>query len=219
MKPYFEPNSVLTRRRVLSVVAVAVAIVLLAYGITRALQRIEGIATINAPQRKAANAPYITSPNEIIAQMIELGQISSQDLVFDLGCGDGRIVIQAAASRRCRGVGFDIDPELVKLATANAAENGVSDLVRFEQRDIFTIDLSEANVIVMYLVPWMVNKLVPQFEKCRPGTRIVSHEFALNDFVYNDMITLEHELDTHTIYLYETPLQPIRDSVKEAIQP
>jgi SAM-dependent methyltransferase len=171
------------------------------------------------PYRKGLNAPFITTANPVIDKMIEVAQISADDLVYDLGCGDGRIVIAAAVQRRCHGVGFDIDPVRVAEAKDNAKRHGVDQLVTIEQHDVFKVDLSKADVIVAYLLPWMLRDLKPRFEHCEPGTRIVSHDFEIEGIeaqaTYPVKIT-EHE--RHLVYLYITPLKKLPEKPKRKLK-
>jgi ribosomal protein L11 methylase PrmA len=139
--------------------------------------------------------------------MIEVGDISAGDLVYDLGCGDGRIVITAAVQRGCRGVGFDIDPQRVLEARENAIEHGVQELVEIQQQDVFKTDLSKANVIVMYLLPWMLEKLTAQFERCPAGIRIVSHNYAIAGIDHDSVVEVSAGAERHFVYLYVTPLK------------
>ena len=125
--------------------------------------------------------PYVNTPMEVVERMLILGQVKAGDRVIDLGSGDGRIVI-AAAKRGASGLGVDLDPYLVKLATDNAAKAGVADRARFEVRDIFDTDLSGATVVTMYLLPEFNAKLLPRFLKLKPGTRIVSHDGGIGDW-------------------------------------
>jgi SAM-dependent methyltransferase len=125
--------------------------------------------------------PYVTTPMEVVERMMILGGIGAGDRVIDLGSGDGRIVI-AAAQRGARGLGVDLDPSLVKLATENALKAGVGDRARFEVRDIFQTDLSGATVVTMYLLPEFNAKLLDRFLRLKPGTRIVSHDGGIGDW-------------------------------------
>ena len=111
--------------------------------------------------------------------MLELAEVKKDDLVYDLGCGDGRIVITAAKRYGCKAVGYDIDPQRVKESLENVEKNEVGHLVRIEEKDIFTLDLSKANVITLYLLPSLNVKLLPQLEKLKPGSRIVSHDLRM----------------------------------------
>jgi len=141
--------------------------------------------------------------------MLELAEVKKDDLLYDLGCGDGIIVITAAKRYGCKAVGYDIDPERVKESLENVDANNVGHLVRIEQRDIFTLDLSEANVITLYLLPELNVKLIPQLEKLKPGSRIVSHDFDMRGVKPDKVVkvTSDNEWDNHTIYLWTTPLK------------
>ena len=119
--------------------------------------------------------PYVQTPVEIVERMMRMAEVGPGDNIIDLGSGDGRIVI-AAAKRGARGLGVDLDPSLVKLATENARKAGVADRARFETRDIFETDLSGASVIAFYLLPDFNAKLMPRLLALKPGTRIVSHD-------------------------------------------
>ena len=151
---------------------------------------------------------YLPTQQEVVDKMLELAEVTKDDVIYDLGCGDGRIVITAAKKYGCRGVGYDIDPERVIESLENVKENNVQDLVSIEQRDIFTLDLSEASVITLYLLESLNVKLIPQLEKLKPGTRIVSHDFGMQGIVTPDktvtVATDNHQ--RHTIYLWVAPL-------------
>jgi|LNFM01.1.fsa_nt_gb SAM-dependent methyltransferase len=127
--------------------------------------------------------PYVPTPWPVVDQMILAGAIGPKDLVMDLGCGDGRLVIAAARRHGARGFGVDIDADLVRLANDTAAREGVAHLVRFEERNIFDTDVREATVLTLYLLPWMMMKLRPRFlSDLRPGTRIVTHDYHFQDW-------------------------------------
>ncbi len=160
-------------------------------------------------QRKGLNAPFITSPDLVVEKMVELAELKKNDLVYDLGCGDGRIVITAALKSGCEGIGFDIDPERVAEARENAALHEVDRRVQIVEKNVFTVDLSKADAAMMYLLPWMMNKLLPQFQEMRPGCRIVSHEFWIEGVEPDEIVDLvdaEKKRDT-SIYVYRTPLK------------
>jgi SAM-dependent methyltransferase len=160
--------------------------------------------------RKGLNAPFIKTVDPVVNKMIELGSITDEDLVYDLGCGDGKILIGAAVQRGCHGVGFDIDPQRVTEAIENAKLNGVENLVTFKEQDVFKVDLRDANVIVMYLLPWMIRDLVPQFDQCPPGTRIVSHDWKIEGVKEQIKVKVPVEEQTdHLVYLYVTPLEKL----------
>jgi len=125
--------------------------------------------------------PYVQTPMEIVERMLRMAEVKKDDYVIDLGSGDGRIIIEAA-KRGARGLGVDLDPNLVKHATDNARQAGVSDRTRFEVRDIFETDLSAATVVAFYLLPDFNAKLLPSLLRLRPGTRIVSHDGGIGDW-------------------------------------
>jgi tRNA A58 N-methylase Trm61 len=140
--------------------------------------------------------------------MIETAQIEADDLVYDLGCGDGRLVITAAVQKGCRGIGFDIEPERVAEAQANVKLHDVESLVEIRLQDVFKVDLSEADVVLMYLLPQMLRDLKPQFAQCRPGTRLVSHDFQIEG-VQVDRTVEVFLPERHFVHLYVTPLKPL----------
>src|SRR5258708_7428880 len=124
--------------------------------------------------------PYVPTPWVIVDEMLKLADIRADDVVYDLGSGDGRLVITAAKRFKARGVGVELQPELVELANAGAKKEGVADSVKFIQGDLFETDIREATVVTLYLLPRFVTRLVPRFlTELRPGTRIVSHDYPL----------------------------------------
>jgi len=134
-------------------------------------------------QEVGINAPYVTTPPPVVDAMLKLAGTRKTDVVYDLGCGDGRIVIAAAKQYGARGVGVDINPELIQQARANAKREGVESLVRFTARDVFEMDFREATVVMLYLLPDMHRKLSPRLQQdLRPGARIVTHTFDLGDW-------------------------------------
>ena len=128
-----------------------------------------------------ADVPYVPTPQTTVDAMLELANVSSDDVVYDLGSGDGRIPITAAQKYGARGVGIEIKPDLVRRARKNAEMSGVSDKVTFRQQDIFETDFREATVLTMYLFPEVNMKLRPMlFEQLDPGTRVISHSFDMD---------------------------------------
>jgi SAM-dependent methyltransferase len=125
--------------------------------------------------------PYVQTPMEIVERMLRMAEVKKDDYVIDLGSGDGRIIIEAA-KRGARGLGVDLDPNLVRHATENAKLAGVSDRVSFVQKDIFETDLSGATVVAFYLLPDFNAKLLPKLLALKPGTRIVSHDGGIADW-------------------------------------
>ena len=163
------------------------------------------------PDRVRLNAPFITSPDLVVEKMIEVAELSADDVVFDLGCGDGRIVITAALRSGCRGVGIEIDPSRVAEAQENARLHGVDHLVEIRQQDLFAVDLSEADVVMCYLLPWMIKELIPQLQQMKPDSRFLSHDFAFGDITYiRPDSTSEVRLsqrDIHHVLLWTLPLK------------
>jgi SAM-dependent methyltransferase len=163
-----------------------------------------------APDRIGRNAPFITSPDVVVDTMVEMAELTEDDLVYDLGCGDGRIVITAALRSGCRGVGFDIDPERVAEARENVRKNGVEHLVEIREQDVFTVDLNEPTAVLFYLLPWMNKKLLPKYEQLPAGRRLVSHDFGLGDIVDvrpDQTKLVEVEGEKHYVHRWNTPLR------------
>ena len=159
-------------------------------------------------ERQGLNAPFVKTPDAVVDKMVELAGIEESDVVYDLGCGDGRLVITAAMKSGCRGVGFDIDPERVAEAKENARLHEVDDRVEILEQDVFTVDMSEADVALMYVLPWMMNKLLPQFQEMKDGCRIVAHDFWIDGVEPEAVIEFSSAHDTReaVVYLYRTPL-------------
>ena len=140
------------------------------------------LAVAGAPVRSSWQnlAPYIATPDDVVDRMLTLAQVSRDDLVYDLGCGDGRIPIAAAKKYGARGIGLDIDPKLVALARANAEAAGVDRLVDFRVADVLTADVSNASVVTLYLLTSSNERLRPMLmRQLKPGARIVSHAFSM----------------------------------------
>jgi ribosomal protein L11 methylase PrmA len=128
-------------------------------------------------------APFVPTPQDVVDRMLTLAEVTSADTVYDLGCGDGRIVITAAKKYGAHGVGFDIDPQRIKESTENARAAGVENLVSFKQQDVMTVDVSPATVVTLYLLTASNLKLRPLLTKeLKPGSRIVSHMFSMGDW-------------------------------------
>jgi SAM-dependent methyltransferase len=139
----------------------------------------------------------------------DAAEVQKDDLVYDLGCGDGRIVVTAAKRYGCRAVGFDNNSERVKESRESAKKNGVESLVTIQQRDIFTLDLGKADVVTLYLLPRLNIKLIPQLQKLKPGARIVSHDWDLGTIKPDKVVDVfsEEEHGEHTLYLWTAPLE------------
>ena len=131
----------------------------------------------------AGEVPFVESPEPVVNKMLELAEVGKDDVVYDLGSGDGRIVISAAKQYGARGVGIEIKPRLVEQARKNAKQAGVSDRVTFKQGDLFKADISDATVVTLYLLPSVNNELRPKlFRELKPGTRVVSHDFDMDEW-------------------------------------
>jgi SAM-dependent methyltransferase len=168
----------------------------------------EAIADSAEEESRRPDVIFVPTPQEVVDRMLELAQVTKDDLVYDLGCGDGRIVATAAKRYGCRAKGFDIDPQRVKESLATVKEHGVEDLVEIQKADIFTLDLSDASVVTLYLLPDLNVRLIPQLEKLKPGSRIVSHAFDMRGVKPDKVETVEGELGSqHTVYLWTTPLK------------
>jgi len=162
--------------------------------------------TLDARQQPASLAPYVPTPLDVVHRMLELAKVTKDDVVYDLGCGDGRIVIEAAQRYGSRGVGIDYDPERIAEANAAAQRRGVQDLVTFRQEDAMTADVSEATVVTLYLLTSSNRKLRPMLTRqLRPGARIVSHAFRMGDWEPEETQSFEDQRgNTRTIHLWRT---------------
>lgn len=136
-----------------------------------------------AGTQRTPDVIFVPTPNDVVSKMLELAQVTAKDVVYDLGCGDGRIVITAAQKFGARGVGIDIDPERIREANENVRRAKVQDRVRFVEGDLFEADISEATVVTLYLLTQLNLKLRPKLmSDLRPGTRVVSHAFSMGDW-------------------------------------
>jgi SAM-dependent methyltransferase len=152
---------------------------------------------------------WIDTPQDVVEAMLELAEVRKTDTVYDLGCGDGRIVVTAARKYGCRAKGIDIDSEAVRESRANAERNGVQDRVIIQEGDIFKLDLREATVITIYLKPHLNTQLIPQLDKLGPGVRIVSHKWSMpgaKPRQVNQIKSGEDQME-HPVYLWVTPLE------------
>lgn len=149
------------------------------------------------------DVPYVPTPDEIVSEMIKMAHINEKDVVYDLGCGDGRIVITACQKTGARGVGVDIDPERIAESRSNAKKADVEGKVTFIQQDLFKIDFSEATVLALYLLPEINVKLRPRIlNDLQPGARIISHNYSMGDWLPD---TARHLDARHSIYFWVVP--------------
>lgn len=154
---------------------------------------------------------YLSTPPMVVDKMLEMAQVKKQDLVYDLGCGDGRIIIAAAKKYGCKAVGFEIEEKVVKQARENVKKNNLEHLIRIEQKDIFKVDLRPADVITLYLTGAMNVQLIPQLQELKDGSRIVSHDFDMKGVIPDKAINFTSKepdlVNLHMIYLWTTPLK------------
>jgi hypothetical protein len=146
--------------------------------------------SIHAPAAESS-VPYVPTPQVVVERMLAMAKVGPGDYLIDLGSGDGRIVVTAAKKHGARGFGVDLNPVRIKEAVENAAKNGVSDRAEFYQRNLFETDLGSASVITMYLLPRVNMELRPKLLELRPGTRIVSHDFDMDDWKPEETVNME----------------------------
>ena len=157
---------------------------------------------------KPLDAPYAPTPERVVTTMLELADVTRSDVLYDLGSGDGRIVITAATRFGAAGVGIDLNPKRIRDAEVNARDAGASDLVDFVLGDIFDADLSPATVVTLYLLPDVNRRLLPKLlSELRPGTRIVSHNYGLGDWTPERHRTVDVRGTKHEVYLWVVPAQ------------
>jgi SAM-dependent methyltransferase len=163
---------------------------------------------------------YVPTPQNVVDKMLELAAVTKADVVYDLGCGDGRIIVTAAKKYGAKGVGYDIDPQRVREARDNVKKSAVGHLVKIELKDIFKVDITPATVVTLYLLPELNVKLIPQLEALAGGSRIVSHDFDMAGVEPEQKLkvlapdhTPPHKDRPHYIYLWRTPLKkvPVKD--------
>jgi SAM-dependent methyltransferase len=152
---------------------------------------------------------YIPTPHDVVAKMLDLAKTRRDDVVYDLGCGDGRIVVAAARRYGCRAVGVDIDPRRVEEARAKVAAARLEKLVRIRQEELFDVNLAPATVVTLYLSPKYNTRLLPQLDTLKPGSRIVSHQFEIRGVKPERIVQFDSRDDgrRHTLYLWTTPLE------------
>ena len=168
------------------------------------------VAAQSAAPRREPDVPYVPTTETAVQAMLKLGDVKKSDVVYDLGCGDGRIVIAAAKSFGARGVGIDINPVRIGEAKENAKKAGVEKLVRFEENDLFDAKIGEATVVTLFLLPNINLKLRPKLlQDLKPGTRVVSNTFDMGDWKpEKEFIVPDTDVDTylsHRLYLWIVP--------------
>ncbi|MGK7396158.1 MAG: SAM-dependent methyltransferase [Candidatus Cyclobacteriaceae bacterium M3_2C_046] len=149
------------------------------------------------------DVPYVPTNEKVVTLMLDMAEITAEDVIYDLGCGDGRILITAALKYGARGVGVDINPERIKEAQANAEKAEVTDKVTFIEGDLFETDFSEATVLALYLLPSVNLSLRPQIKKMPAGTRVVSHNYNMGDWTPDKMERIMTPSGfMHTVYFW-----------------
>lgn len=160
--------------------------------------------TLLAPQVRIPDVPFLATPDDVVDRMLTMAKVGPNDVIYDLGCGDGRIVIAAAKKYGARGVGVDINPARILEANENARTAGVEKLVTFRVQDVMETDVSEASVVALYMFAEINVKLRPNLTRqLKPGSRIVSHSFAMGDWAPDQVVTFRDEGGTlRTLYLF-----------------
>jgi precorrin-6B methylase 2 len=159
-------------------------------------------AAQSSQPRRQFDVPYVPTTEEAVRAMLKLADVKQADIVYDLGCGDGRIVIAAAKTYGARGVGIDIDPDRIREAKENAKKAGVENLVRFEENDLFQANFREATVVTLFLLPSINLKLRPKLlNELKPGTRVVSNTFDMGDWRPAKEQSLPGAYDDEAAYL------------------
>ncbi len=153
---------------------------------------------------------FEVTPQDVVERMLKIAAVTRRDVVYDLGCGDGRIVITAARKYGCRAVGYDLDPLRVQEARESARKNRVADLITVEEKDVLKADLREASVVALYLGTELNARLIPQLRTLQPGSRIVSHDYGLDKIPPDKVVEMVSRADNrkHTLYLWTCPLPP-----------
>jgi uncharacterized protein (TIGR03000 family) len=155
-------------------------------------------------KRPGTDVEYEPTPQRVVDALLRLARVTSKDVVWDLGCGDGRIPVTAARQYACKARGFDIDPERVADSLANVRRHGVERLVTIERRDLFTLDLSQGPTIVtLYLLPSLNARLLPQLRKLPPGARVISVAHRMADITPDEQIVVDTELGEFDVYLWK----------------
>ena len=163
------------------------------------------------PKEKGPDAAFVSTPLDVVEKMLDAAQVTKEDVVVDLGSGDGRILIAASRRYGCKSVGYEINPQLVTLSRSKVQDLGLGKLVTIEAMDLFSVDLSGASVVTLYLGAPNNAKLLPQLVRLKPGARIVSHQHLLGDAGPKPdqvlRITSQEDQEEHVIYVWTTPLK------------
>jgi SAM-dependent methyltransferase len=161
---------------------------------------------IGHPQPRKPDVEYVPTPHHVVAEMLRLAETKATDVVYDLGCGDGRVVIAAAKEYGTRGIGVDIDPERIEESREQARQAGVMDRVQFLLQDLFETDIREATVVTLYLLPQLNRQLRPKLlSDLRPGTRILSHDFDMGEWHPDKVLRVPGPTYEHTVFYWVIP--------------
>jgi SAM-dependent methyltransferase len=186
--------------------------------LTLAMVAVVAAAGAQTPStEKPLDVPYVPTKEPVLDRMLQMGQVKAGDVLYDLGCGDGRIVIAAAKRFGTRGVGIDIDPARIAEARENARKAGVSDKVKFIQGDLFEADIKDATVVTLYLLPDVNLRLRPKLlSELRPGTRIVSHNYDMGDWAPEQSAKVTVDGVEHVVYSWTVPRRSSRAALPAA---
>lgn len=172
-------------------------------GLTLALT---AVWAMGQAQTRPPDVQYVPTPQEVVEEMLRLVNITKDDVVYDLGSGDGRLVITAAKEYGARGIGIDIDPQRIKESRENARDAGVTERVKFMEQDLFETDFREATVVTLYLLPRLNLQLRPKLlSDLKPGTRVVSHDFDMDDWQPDQALTVPGQTYDHKVYYWVIP--------------
>ena len=173
-----------------------------AIGCAHGFESVRMLVAQVTPPRRGPDVIYVPTPNEMVEQMLEMAAVTRDDVVYDLGCGDGRIPIIAAQKYGARGVGIDIDPQRIRESRDNARNAQVEDKVRFIEGDLFQAEIAEATVVTLFLLTSLNARLRPKLLKeLKPGTRVVSHGFDMGDWAPEQRIYV----GTTSLFLWRVP--------------
>lgn len=164
--------------------------------------------------RKKLDVGYYATTQDVVDKMLDLAKVTKKDHVCDLGCGDGRFVVTAAKKFGCRSTGYELDPRLVATGRTKIREAGLEKLARIEEQDIFTVDLADTTVVMLFLLPKLNARLVPQLQTMKPGSRVITHEFDIPGIQADQELTWISKQDDseHLLYVYTIPLQPKQET-------
>ena len=164
-----------------------------------------GAAVFAQSTPRTPDVPFVPTSQQLVVEMLKLANVTDADTVYDLGCGDGRIVVTAAKEFGAHGVGVDINPERIKEANENARQAGVAEKVKFVEGDLFTAEIRPATVVTLYLLPGVNLRLRPRLlSELKPGTRVVSHSFDMGDWKPDKVV----DTDSGRLYLWVIPKPP-----------